>query len=316
MVTNMNGRLPNIAILTATRGRRRHLEFQIEQIRTCNYPRENITWIVTDTVCEQSGWADIERLYEGRVIYKSLAADTSLGKSRNIGIEAALDETCAEYFFIMDDDDIICPGRFLHGIYAFKTNPAYEVIGCSAVKVYNIRTGALLHSRCFFPNHTLEPMTAMTRGYCAAGNRFDDTDMRGRLGPFLWNWTVPVYQMPAEHIGVIIGHDSNTFDKYVVEKEGRRFGIVGISYVDLREVYELVGLNKPHIHALFERAYESELREASVAERRAILLRALDEQVRLGDFRGDASATRKYIEEGDLSRVMCLNDVIGCLHRL
>jgi glycosyltransferase involved in cell wall biosynthesis len=312
-VEKMNAPLPHIAILTATRGRKRHLEFQIEQIRACNYPAESITWIVTDTVCEQDGWADIQRLYEGRVIYRSLEPGTPLGRSRNIGIELALDMTDAEYFFIMDDDDIICPGRFLHGVYAFKANPGYDVIGCSEVLIYNIRTRALMQSKRFFENHTLEPVTAVTRGYCAAGNRFDDRDMRGRFPPFLRDWKTPVYQMPAKQNCIIIGHDSNTCDKYQIESQTDRFGIVDTSYVDLKDVYELIGVSKPHMHALFERAYEAELREADEAEKRAILLRALDEQRRLDSTFIGYATIRKYIEENNINDVKCIRE---CLDKM
>jgi hypothetical protein len=270
--------LPVIAVLTPTKGRQQHLEFQVEQMKLVKYPQDKIRWIITDTEAADGKfhWSRITALYEN-AYYIPLPIATSLGKSRNIGIQEAL-VSDAEFIFLQDDDDIICQERFQKAIEVFRANPDTHLVGCSAVITYNLRSESLMQIGQFGPNHSLEPTLAFTRSY-AETHQFDDKDRRGRLAPFLEKFTAKMVQVPARDCCVIIGHNENTFDKYQIEErynDGHNgFNIQSIVHVPLKTLCEQFGLSK-RMQKLFKKAYKKDLDEPlfkSKAERFLIKLK-------------------------------------------
>lgn len=253
----MSEDLPVIAILTPTKGREQHLKFQVEQMKQVNYPQDKIRWIITDTQTAdgECGWKDITKLY-AKALYVSLPTATPLGSSRNIGIQGAL-QTDAEYFFLQDDDDIICRDRFLKTIETFRQNPHTHLVGCSAVIVYNLRSQTLIRVGQFGPYHSLEPTLAFTRAY-AETHQFDSEDRRGRLMEFLEKFKVPMVQMKAEDCCVIIGHNENTFDKYQLECTETGFNIEEKKTMLLDALYSMFDVPKD-IRKFFEAAYKDDL---------------------------------------------------------
>ncbi len=254
-----NVTLPIIAILTPTKGRRQHLEFQVEQMKLINYPQEKIRWIITDTETAEGEWhwAAMPSMY-ANAIHVPLPMATPLGKSRNLGIQEAL-KTDAEFIFLQDDDDIICQERFEKAIEIFKENPQSQLVGCSAVLCYNLRSENLIQVGDYGPCHSLEPTLAFTRAY-AETHKFDDEDRRGRLMDFLENFKVPIIQMKAKDCCVIIGHNENTFDKYQLEEIHDAFKIKSIHNVPLSSLCRVFNLSN-RMEKLFRKAYEKELRD-------------------------------------------------------
>ncbi len=315
---------PHIAILTPTKGRERHLAFQVEQMKRVDYPQNKITWIITDSQVEaDKGWEAITDLYPS-AIYRKLPPNTPLGRSRNIGLEIATTETDVEYIFLMDDDDIVHPRRFRKSVDALKTNHEYDLVGCSAVLVYNLRTKMLMRTREISQCHTLEPMTGCTRKY-ALHNRFDNSDPRGLLGPFLGakplvKWSTPILQMKAEDICVIIGHDENTFDKYQVECYSDRFGIVEKNERSLAEIYDMFE-TAPEIRYAFEKGYELDISKQSHKDKKKTMLKNLDVQYKLESNKDDNDEFKriksyeyklfkKFIKENNLNKYECLQQLM------
>jgi hypothetical protein len=315
---------PHIAILTPTKGRERHLAFQVEQMKRVDYPLDKITWIITDTEDpSDKGWQAIQTRYPS-AIYRKLSPNTPLGRSRNIGLEIAVNDTNAEYIFLMDDDDIVNPQRFRKSVDALKANPEYNLVGCSAVLLYNLRTKMLMRTKEISNCHTLEPMTGFTREY-ARSNRFDDKDTRGLLGPFLGaskiaKWSTPILQMKAEDICVIIGHDANTFDKYQVESYSDRFGITEKTKKSLTEIYQMFGTDL-NIRQLFEKGYKNDINVLSSGQKRKYMLFALEKQYTLEKHKDDADESKritsqqyalakKYIKKYDVRYYDCLQQII------
>ena len=253
----MSSELPVIAILTPTKGREHHLAFQVEQMKRVNYPQDKIRWIITDTQTAdgERAWMHINKLYP-QAIYHCLAPATPLGKSRNVGIKLAL-ATDAKFFFLQDDDDIICRDRFTKAIEIFRENPGIHLVGCSAVWCYNLRSQLLLEIGEYGKYHSLEPTLGFTRAY-AKTHQFDNEDRRGRLMEFLERFTLPMIQMKAEDCCVIIGHDSNTFDKYQLELAEFGFNIQRKTDMSLSKLYAIFAVPED-IRGLFEKAYENDI---------------------------------------------------------
>jgi hypothetical protein len=302
-----NVALPVIAILTPTKGRRQHLEFQVEQMKLVNYPREKIRWIITDTETAEGEWhwARITAMYEN-AYYIPLPMATSLGKSRNIGIEEAL-KTDAEFIFLQDDDDIICQERFEKAINFFRANPSMSLVGCSAVLCYNLRSENLIQIGSYGLCHSLEPTLAFTRAY-AETHQFDDEDRRGRLGPFLGNFTIPIIQMNAKDCCVIIGHNENTFDKYQLEEmhneDFNTFKIKSIHNVPLSSLCRVFNLSN-RMEKLFRKAYEKELRDNMHMSKSQRFLIKLKEQYAEGVIGKEYYLRAKeFLEKNENSRAI------------
>ncbi len=224
----------------------------------------------------------------------------------------------------MDDDDIVHPHRFRKSVEALKENTDYHLVGCSAVLVYNLRTKMLMRAKEISQCHTLEPMTGFTREY-ATYNRFDNTDPRGLLAPFLGakplvKWSTPILQMKADDICVIIGHDENTFDKYQVECYSDRFGIVEKNERSLAEIYDMFRTS-PEIQYLFEKAYDLDISKQSHTLKRKTMLKNLDTQYKLESNKDDYDEFKriksyeyklfkKFIKENNLNKYECLQQLM------
>ena len=316
---------PHIAILTPTKGRSKYLHFQAAQMKLIDYPQDKISWIITDTEVDgDNGWEDISSLYPS-AIYVKIPAATLLGKSRNIGIDIALEETPAEYIFLMDDDDIINPARFKNSINVFNENPATDLVGCSRALMYNLRTRALIRCPRFVGSHTLEPYLGCRREY-AKTHSFDENDPRGRLVQFMDRdtkglWISKLVQMPAEDVCIIIGHDTNTFDKYQVESSLDKYRIKEIRFeYSLTCIYEMFGTAET-IQPLFEKAYADDMYPISETYQKQRMLNNLKTQYHLDCNLNDSveqklfklyeyNELKKFIEYSpNIKKYICLQDI-------
>jgi len=232
---------PRIAILTQTKNRSKTLAFQVQQMLEQDYPQDRIIWIISDASDPISGtkphdnsWEHIKNMYPN-VIYKRIDSSIVLGDSRNICIEAALNETDAQYMFIMDDDDIVHTSRFSKCVKALQDKPEYDVVGCSAVDIYNLKTNKYLKTGVYGLNHSTEPHLGFTREY-AETHRFESGNTLGQGKLFLDNFDKPVLQMLATDVTLVIGHENNIFDKYQIEENPGMFKIQVVETVSIQEL--------------------------------------------------------------------------------
>jgi len=213
---------PYIAIVTPTKNRHTHLDFQIAQMCSQSYPLDKIIWIITDS-SDDTQILDTKGVCS---IWKKLPSTTPFGKSRNISIQLALD-TKAEYIFFMDDDDIIHKDRFTYTIQQMMANPSFHIAGSSRVRLFYVNDNDLLHTKYLHHNHTVEPYMCVTRDY-ATNHRFDDSDHFAFLVPFLKDFTEPVLQLDPNSICLMIGHTSNTINKNQMKENPKRFAVDSI----------------------------------------------------------------------------------------
>ena len=99
--------LPHVAIVTLTHNRPQWFPNMAQNVLTCDYPSEKLTWVVVDD-SPAAGRVDEQiARFQSRnphihVVYISLPTKTSIGEKRNRAIRAA---TRASVFAMMDDDD-------------------------------------------------------------------------------------------------------------------------------------------------------------------------------------------------------------------
>ena len=217
--------LPHIAVVTPTKNRRQHLEFQVEQMKEQIYPKDKLIWIITDSSDSiDKSWTDIQYMYQN-VKYVSLPSDTTLGESRNIGLNICTElVTKPEYILFMDDDDIVYKDRFKYSVEEMQNNPTYKVGGCSNMFLFLVKgedlveIGSFSEKLKYSVHHALEPTIIVTYEYILT-HFFDDEDPRGLLLRFLNYWQEPILELDPKRVCLLIGHDTNTFDKYQVIKD-------------------------------------------------------------------------------------------------
>jgi glycosyltransferase involved in cell wall biosynthesis len=215
---------PHIAVVTPTKNRRQHLEFQVEQMKGQTYPIDKIKWIITDSSESiDTSWNDIICMYPN-VVYEALPSDTTLGASRNIGLNCAtMLYPRPEFILFMDDDDIVHKDRLVESVSMMLNNPLYNVGGCSNVFIFLVKgqdlveIGSLREKSNYTLHHVLE-QTLIVRYNYIRNHFFDDKEKRG-LNKFLNNWKEPILELDPMKTCLIIGHDSNAFDKYQMVKE-------------------------------------------------------------------------------------------------
>jgi len=267
---------PTIAILTQTKNRGKTLAFQVQQMFEQDYPQELITWIISDAsdindetslpisssstkmrdINDDNSWEPIKNMYPN-VIYKRIDSSIVLGDSRNICIEAALNETDAQYMFIMDDDDIVHTSRFSKCVKALQDAPEYDVIGCSAVDIYNLKTQKYLKTGIYGLNHSTEPHLGFTRKY-AETHRFESGNTLGQGKMFLDNFDNPILQMSAMDVTLVIGHENNIFSKYQIEKNPQKFKIQVIKHVSIKKLQKEWKISDK-VMSLFLKAYSYDI---------------------------------------------------------
>ena len=168
--------LPRIAVVTPTKNRSQHLPYQATQLALQNYPPELITWVITDSSdSDENSWHDVADYLVGtglRHIYHRLPATTTLGASRNIGLDiVSWMDPVPEYIFFMDDDDIVGYNRIRVTLAAFAAEPDKQVAGCSRVLLFLLRGETLVEIGSYTDlsggtvQHALEPTLAVTREY-------------------------------------------------------------------------------------------------------------------------------------------------------
>jgi glycosyltransferase involved in cell wall biosynthesis len=221
--------LPHIAVVTPTKNRRQYLEFQVEQMLNQSYPMDKLIWVITDSSDSiDTSWADIIDMYSN-IKYVSLHPSTTLGASRNLGLNiCTILNPKPQFILFMDDDDIVHKDRLVGSVESMLNNPTYQVGGCSNIFMFLtkgedlVEIGSLRERSNYKLHHALEPTLIMRYEYILH-HFFDDKDPRGLLPPFLNNWTVPILELDPTKVCLLIGHDSNTFDKYQVVKEENKY---------------------------------------------------------------------------------------------
>lgn len=227
--------LPKIALLTPTKNRRWCLDWAISVLKLQTYPKDKITWIIVDSSEKsEDSWKEIIKQDWINIIYSYCPHFDTLGLQRNktLDIARTLD---IEYCLLWDDDDFYFPDRIKYSVEMMLENPSYKVGGSTCSILGIINKNALMFCGPYGATHCLEPSVIFRRSY-ADYNCFDQFDKRGLLAPFLrWHKDhEPVLQLDINKLYILLGHDSNTFDKNKVYENPDKFSskIISMSFID------------------------------------------------------------------------------------
>jgi hypothetical protein len=135
--------------------------------------------------------------------------------------------------------------------------PEYQVAGCSAVDIYNLKTHKYLKTNVYNLNHSTEPHLCFTRKY-AETHRFESGNKLGQGKSFLEDWKLPILQMPVKDVTLVIGHENNIFDKYQIEQNPGIFKIQTIKTVSIPELKERWNISDKVLE-LFLKTYNTDI---------------------------------------------------------
>jgi len=131
--------LPHVAIVTLTHNRPRWFPNMAQNVLTCEYPPEKLTWVIVDDspaagrVDEQVARFQSKNRHI-RVLYISIPIKTSIGEKRNRAVRAATDATV---FAMMDDDDHYPPNSVARRVAYVMSKPAIGCVYCATLPMYH-----------------------------------------------------------------------------------------------------------------------------------------------------------------------------------
>lgn len=135
--------LPHVGVITLAHNRPRWFANMAQNILTCGYPFEKLTWVIADDGDYTGGRVDgaVDRFKEKHpsidVIYISMTAPITIGEKRNAACAAATGAaTAADVFIMMDDDDHYPAGSIARRISWLK-GTGKECVYCATIPMYD-----------------------------------------------------------------------------------------------------------------------------------------------------------------------------------
>jgi glycosyltransferase involved in cell wall biosynthesis len=214
---------PKVAVLTSTKNRGHLLKLQVALMRAQNYPQELITWVVVDSSeKDENSWVSIEEAVGAagpKIIYQRVGSTTPLGTSRNITLRIAR-ELDVSYVLFWDDDDIYKSVRIAYSVKVLEeAPPTVNVAGANSC-ILLLRDMAIYDCEDIrhpfisqYLTHAIESYMIVRKSYIM-DHSFDAEATCTVMPPFLEGFEVPIAPLEKFHVALMVGHDTNAYDKY------------------------------------------------------------------------------------------------------
>lgn len=253
---------PRVAVLTSTKNRGRYLDFQVAQLKAQAYPQRAIIWVVVDgSDQDDNSWEAVLDMYP-RVVYERIDPRLPLGTSRNRSLEIAR-SLPVDYVAFWDDDDVFVATRLSGPVILLEKNPDYDAAGSSACEVLLVRdmigfeTPTLRETKLDKGQpviyHAVESYLTVRKSYIM-GHNFDGKEVCKVMPPFLAGFTTPILWYPHYKQALMIGHGTNTYDKYVYYDKMKDSGAL-LKYKMTHEALARKWLPNEELYQLFLDSY-------------------------------------------------------------
>ena len=206
--------LPTVSICTLTHNREEHVRRLQKCVEAQDYPPEKIEWLILDDSSEYQHNLTLTSTTRIKIKYQRVKQRMQLGKKRNLA-----HKLCShDYIVYMDDDDFYHPERVRHAIERL-IQEGKELAGSTSLLIYFLHDRTLWLSGPFGTNHATAGTFAMTRRF-AQSHFYNNESSCNEEKEFLNNYTIPMAQLAPEKTMICISHESNTFDKKQMRKQG------------------------------------------------------------------------------------------------
>ena len=206
--------LPVVSICTLTHNRRDHLKRLLACIENQTYPLNKIEWLILDDSSEYTEKLEIKSRSSLKIKYQRLRKKLALGAKRNLS-----HKLCSGQIIVyMDDDDFYFPERVAHAVNTLQRSKK-GIAGSTFLHIYFSHDDQLWLSGPFGKNHATANTFAMTKEF-ASQHFYDNNSTCNEEKSFLRNYTIPLEQLDPLQSLICISHNTNTFDKRRMRKNG------------------------------------------------------------------------------------------------
>lgn len=230
-VLSSDDELPRIAIVTITRNRHVFYDLMIRNMKTCDYPRTLITWIVVeDGEYKFDAHYRNENKIEGiTFVYRNLSTlNFPIGYKRNIGARLGFQEHKVQYVVHMDDDDYYPEMSVLarvRSLMKYKNNDKH-CVGTSCVRTFHLFSEITLCARDINDVNMSESTLAYDETFWNE-RRFDNHTSRGEGVAFIKDRFHQCLDIPTEFVITQFDHHLNTVQRRITNTV-----IYGMSFLD------------------------------------------------------------------------------------
>lgn len=206
-----------MSILTPTYNRHDFLERLMECVKAQS-TKVRYEWCILDDSPERIPDAALESMRKAvgiPVYYVWLSKKIPVGNKRNILSGMATGWAAVNF----DDDDFHHPERIKHSLFRMEQKKA-NLVGSSRCLLY--LEDVIYQLRGFGPNHSTGGLMAFTKEYSRA-HLFGEDIPNAEEAAFTNKFTVPMAQLDANKVILIMSHARNTYDKkaYVARSLGK-----------------------------------------------------------------------------------------------
>ena len=207
-------RQPFVSICTLTHNRPDCLRRLLTCIESQTYPLNKIEWLILDDSTEYLQSIEINSQSLINIKYQRLRKKMILGAKRNLSHKLC----SGQVIVYMDDDDFYFPKRVAHAVDALQKSKK-GIAGSTFLPIYFSHDDQIWLSGPFGKNHGTANTFAMTKEF-AIKHFYDDNAECNEEKSFLNNYTIPMEQLDPLQNLICISHDTNTFDKRKMRKNG------------------------------------------------------------------------------------------------
>ncbi len=218
---------PNVSICTPTFNRRPFFEGIIECIKSQDYPRYKMEWIVvddgTDCVRDIIENKELNEMLEPmKIHYYYETEKMDLGKKRNYMHERCTFKNSDDIIVYMDDDDFYPHDRVSHSVDKLVKNPKALCGGSSELYLWFNTLNKMYKFGPYGPNHATAGTFAFRRKLLE-GTSYENNAVLAEEKHFLKDYTVPFVQFDPLKTILVFSHEQNTFDKRRLINDKNKF---------------------------------------------------------------------------------------------
>jgi glycosyltransferase involved in cell wall biosynthesis len=192
-------------------------------------------WIVLDNSTDPD--QDWSIACDDPLVQYHKVPEQPIGALRNRCLELALEQG-ADYIVFWDDDDYYPPTRISSGVRALESHPEADISGSSLMYLLLARENVLMTTGPFHDQHATAATWTLRRR-CAERCRFQPDKLRGEEVTFTDNWKVPMTQVSADEMIVVMGHNRNTVDKSDLMKRPHMYCAKFVNKDNGKQVFRL-----------------------------------------------------------------------------
>ena len=218
---------PNVSICTPTFNRRPFFEGLLQCIKSQDYPRYKMEWIIVDdgTDCVRDILEDkelVQSLEPMKIRYFYEPEKMDLGKKRNYMHERCTFTRDDDVIVYMDDDDFYPHDRVSHSVDKLMKNPKALCGGSSEIYLWFNTLDKMYKFGPYGPNHATAGTFAFRRKLLN-DTSYENNAVLAEERHFLKDYTIPFVQFDPLKTILVFSHEQNTFDKRRLINDQNKF---------------------------------------------------------------------------------------------